>query len=246
MFNKMVGACPLIAEYLADAKRVTQGEYGRIRVRKDYSYHQSRFWRPGFVLVGDAACFVDPVFSSGVHLATHGAMLAGRSINTAMEGRLGEETAFHEFETRYRHEYRVFYEYLMSFYAMHADKESYFWEAKKITDSSYPELEAFVNLVGGVSSGEFDLGEDGAAMARRVSSESVELGSAFKQIADTGNDSVIPLLKASAFRNAMQESAKVLSRAQMGAEYDTEEPLLAGGLISSDDGLAWVPPAGER
>lgn len=243
MLYKLVGECPLVADYLADAKRVTVGEYGRIRVRKDYSYHQSRFWRPGFVLVGDAACFVDPVFSSGVHLATHGAMLAGRSINTAMAGLVDEETAFTEFEMRYRHEYRVFYEYLMSFYAMNADKESYFWEAKKITNSSYPELEAFVDLIGGVSSGDFVLGDDGEAIAWRVSSESVELGNAFKQIADSGNDSVIPLLKASVFRHAMQESEKVLSRAQLGAEYDTEQPLLANGLISSDDGLAWVASA---
>lgn len=246
MLYKLVGECPLIADYLTDATRVTQGEYGRIRVRKDYSYRQSRFWCPGLVLIGDAACFVDPVFSSGVHLATHGAMLAGRSINSAIEGLLDEETAFQEFEIRYRHEYRVFYEYLMSFYAMHRDKESYFWEAKEITHSGYPELEAFVNLVGGVSSGEFDLGEDGEAIARRVSSESAELGNAFRQIADSGNDSVIPLLKASVFQHAMQESAKVLSRAQLGAKYDTEQPLLGNGLISSEDGLAWapwVPPA---
>lgn len=243
MFYKLVGECPLIGDYLADAKRVTQGEYGRVRVRKDYSYHQSRFWRPGLVLVGDAACFVDPVFSSGVHLATHGAMLAGRSINSAIEGVLNEETAFQEFEIRYRHEYRVFYEYLMSFYAMHNDKESYFWKAKEITKSGYPELEAFVNLVGGVSSGDFDLGESGEDIVRRVNSESAELGSAFKQIADSGDDSVIPLLKASVFRHAMQESEKVLSRAQLGAEYDTEQPLVANGLISSTDGLAWVPSA---
>jgi FAD-dependent halogenase len=241
MLYKMIGECPLISEYLAEAERVTQGVYGQVRVRKDYSYRQSRFWSPGLVLVGDAACFVDPVFSSGVHLATHGAMLAGRSINTAMEGLLDEEAAFQEFEARYRHEYRVFYEYLMSFYAMHADKESYFWEAKKITNSSYPELEAFVNLVGGVSSGDFDLEKDGEAIARRVTSESDELGNAFKQIASSGDDSVIPLLKTSVFRHAMQESEKVLSRAQLGAEYDTEQPLLANGLISSEDGLAWVP-----
>jgi FAD-dependent halogenase len=241
MLYKLVGECPLIADHLADAKRVTQGEYGRVRVRKDYSYHQSQFWRPGLVLVGDAACFVDPVFSSGVHLATHGAMLAGRSINTALEGLLDEEGAFHEFEIRYRHEYQVFYRYLMSFYAMHTDKESYFWEARKITSSSYPELEAFVNLVGGVSSGDFDLGEEGETIARLVRSESAELGNAFKQIADSGNDSVIPLLKASVFRNAMQESEKVLSRAHLGSEYDTEQPFVANGLISSEDGLAWVP-----
>jgi hypothetical protein len=52
-----------------------------------------------------------------------------------------------------------------------------------------------------------------------------------------------PLLKTSVFRHAMQESEKLLSRAQLGAEYDTEQPLLTNGLISSVDGLAWVPYA---
>jgi halogenation protein CepH len=34
----LIAECPLISEYLQDAKRVTEGEYGQLRVRKDYSY----------------------------------------------------------------------------------------------------------------------------------------------------------------------------------------------------------------
>jgi halogenation protein CepH len=242
MLHKLIGECPLIAEYLAGSERITDGEYGQIRVRKDYSYHHSRFWRPGFALVGDAACFVDPVFSSGVHLATHGALLAGRSLNSIMEGVLDEETAFQEFETRYRHEYRVFYEYLASFYGMNVDSESYFWQAKEITHSNAAEMEAFVELVGGMSHGDFELDAVGAdPMAQRVSAESAELATAVQQIVDSGSDSVIPLLETPVFSQAMQESEKVLVRAQLGAEFSTEQPLLPGGLISSPDGLLWIP-----
>lgn len=241
MLYKLIGECPLIAEYLAESERITDGEYGRIRVRKDYSYYHSRFWRPGFVLVGDAACFVDPVFSSGVHLATHGALFAGRSLNSVMEGVLNEEKAFQEFEARYRHEYRVFYEYLMSFYAMNANENSYFWKAKEITHSSYPELEAFVDLVGGISSGEYNLTEGGEAAAQRLSTESMGLANAVQRIVDSGSDSVSPLLETPIFREAMQESEKVMLRAQLGARFETEQPLLADGLVSSADGLLWVP-----
>lgn len=53
--RELIEECPLISTYLADAKRVTTGEYGTLRVRKDYSYHQTKFWRPGMVLIGDAA-----------------------------------------------------------------------------------------------------------------------------------------------------------------------------------------------
>lgn len=247
MLLKLIEECPLIAEFLSDAERITDGEYGQIRVRKDYSYHNSVFWRPGFALVGDAACFVDPVFSSGVHLATHGALLAGRSINSFMEGILDEDTALQEFETRYRHEYHVFYEYLKSFYGMHADSGSYFWAAKKVLDSSRPEAEAFVDLVGGVSSGDFTLGADnGEAAAQRVSTGSAEeLAYAVHRMVE-GNDSLIPLLEAPVFKNAMQESEKVLVRAQLGARFSTERPLLESGLISSPDGLCWVPAAPAR
>ena len=83
----------------------TSGPYGEIRVRKDYSYCQDQFWRPGMVLVGDAACFIDPVFSSGVHLATYSGLLAARSINSSLNGDFEEIKCFEEFEARYRNEY---------------------------------------------------------------------------------------------------------------------------------------------
>jgi halogenation protein CepH len=241
MLQKLIEECPLIADYLADARRVTDGEYGRARVRKDYSYHQTKFWRPGLVLIGDAACFVDPVFSSGVHLATYSALLAGRSINSTMEGAVDEETAFLEFEARYRREYGVFYEFLVSFYEMHASENSYFWEARKITKSSDSELEAFVSLVGGLSSGEFLLNAN-EALTNRFSSGSTEFGNAVQQLADGGTGSMVPLFRSSIVRKAMQESTQIQARAGMGTELESERPLFANGLVSSPDGLLWVKP----
>ena len=60
----------IVSGLLKDAKRGTDGRYGRIRTRRDWSYTTERFWVPGMLLLGDAACFVDPVLSTGVHLAT--------------------------------------------------------------------------------------------------------------------------------------------------------------------------------
>ena len=48
----------------------------------------------------------------------------------------------------------MFYEFLVSFYDVHEDEDSYFWSARKVTDSASSDLESFVSLVGGVSSGE--------------------------------------------------------------------------------------------
>ena len=108
----LIEECPMIREYLRDARRITTGDYGRLRTRKDYSYHNTKFWRHGMVLIGDAACFVDPVFSAGVHRATYSALLATQSINSVMANIVDENAAFHEFERRYRREYNTFYEYL--------------------------------------------------------------------------------------------------------------------------------------
>lgn len=162
----LIDECPLISEYLRDAKRVTEGQYGELRVRKDYSYRNTKMWRPGMVLVGDAACFVDPVFSTGVHLATYSALLTARSINSVIAGTIDEQAAFREFELRYMREYGTFYQFLVSFYDMHVSESSYFWTAKKLTGDTSSELESFVNLVGGVSSREAALTQAGTLLKR--------------------------------------------------------------------------------
>ena len=40
-----------------------------------------------------------------------------------------------EYERLYRAEYMAFYRFLTSFYEMHRDKDSYFWEARKVLGS---------------------------------------------------------------------------------------------------------------
>jgi FAD-dependent halogenase len=106
------------------------------------------------VLVGDTACFVDPVLSSGVHLATYGALLAARAINASLAGTVPEERGLCEFERRYRAEYAFFYKFLRTFYAKNTDERAYFWEAKRLTGSALSDIVAFIELVGGAASGE--------------------------------------------------------------------------------------------
>jgi halogenation protein CepH len=240
--QQLIGECPLISEYLKSATRVTDGELGKLRVRKDYSYHHTKFWRPGMALVGDAACFVDPVFSSGVHLATYSALLVARSINSVLAGVVEEKAAFDEFEARYRREYGVFYEFLTTFYDMHASEESYFWEARKVTQDTHSELEAFVSLVGGVSSGEASLTR-ADVVAGRFKARSAEFAQAVDALAsEEEKGSMVPLFRSSVVRQALQEGAQVQTQALLGEDAEPDFPLFPGGLIPSADGMSWAVP----
>jgi FAD-dependent halogenase len=237
----LIAECPMISDYLRDARRVTEGEYGQLRVRKDYSYANTKFWRPGMVLIGDAACFIDPIFSSGVHLATYGALLAARSINTVLAKSVDEEAAFQEFELRYRREFSVFYEFLVAFYDMHESENSYFWSAKKVSKNTSSELESFVDLVGGLSSGEAALA-NAESLDMRFKKQSREFATAVDNLVANKEQSMLPLFKSRIVRQAMQEGTQEQARALLSGQMPPEAPLFEGGLVPSADGHFWTVP----
>ena len=237
----LIAECPIISEYLSGAERVTEGEYGQLRVRKDYSYSNTKFWRPGMVLIGDAACFVDPIFSTGVHLATYSALLAARSINSVLAQRVDEQAAFGEFEQRYRREFGVYYEFGVAFYDMHVSESSYFWSAKKVTKNTSSELESFVDLVGGVSSGEAALVE-AEPLVKRFKDRSTEFATAVDSQVAGKEQSMVPLFKSAIIRQAMHEGTQVQARALLGERAKAEHPLFENGLVPSGDGFFWSVP----
>ena len=120
-----IQACPIIRGYLSEASRVTDGPFADVRIRKEFSYCNSSFWRPGVLLVGDSACFVDVLLSSGVLLATDAALLAARLINTCLSGAIDEIRCFNEYELRYRLEYAKFYQLLVGLYDPSKDSQTY-------------------------------------------------------------------------------------------------------------------------
>ena len=75
IYNQAIEGCELISGLLKNAERVTD-----LKAEQDYSYMAEQLTGPGYFLVGDAACFIDPLLSTGVHLATHSAMLAAASV----------------------------------------------------------------------------------------------------------------------------------------------------------------------
>jgi FAD-dependent halogenase len=239
--SSLIAECPLISQYLCGARRVTEGQYGNIRVRKDYSYDNTVFWRPGMILIGDAACFVDPVFSSGVHLATYSALLGARSINSALAHAVDEKIWFQEFERRYRREYRTFYEFLASFYDMNHGEDSYFWSAKKITNDTSPELESFVSLVGGVSSGDAGV-TNPELLTDRFKNRAQEVADAVDEYVSIKEKNMLPWFRSALIQEATAEMEQVQTAAVLGDRMPSSAKLFDDGLVPSADGMFWRLP----
>jgi flavin-dependent dehydrogenase len=58
---------------------------GSLRVIRDYSYRPERLAGPGYFLIGDAAAFIDPIFSIGVVLGMYSAAVATWAIDRSMQ-----------------------------------------------------------------------------------------------------------------------------------------------------------------
>jgi flavin-dependent dehydrogenase len=84
-------------------RRIEHAELiGEVRVTGNYSYDSSCMGGPGWVLVGDAFAFLDPVFSSGVYLAMSGAEQAVTVVDSALKEPASETRMLRKLEKRQR------------------------------------------------------------------------------------------------------------------------------------------------
>jgi FADH2 O2-dependent halogenase len=98
---------------MRNAKRINE-----FKTEGDYSYSLSKFVGDGFICIGDAARFVDPIFSSGVSVALYGAKYASERIRYAFETGDFSEAAFKPFETRVRAGVGIWYEFIRLYYKL--------------------------------------------------------------------------------------------------------------------------------
>ena len=71
---------PIIAKRMTDARRVSQ-----VYVEADFSYRSARLHGDRWLLAGDAAGFIDPIFSSGVFLAVFSGELCADVIKEVLD-----------------------------------------------------------------------------------------------------------------------------------------------------------------
>jgi flavin-dependent dehydrogenase len=92
-FEDVLARVPVVAKRLTSAVRVSP-----VHVTSDFSYTTSRISGKNWLLTGDAGFFLDPIFSSGVHLAVASGIAAAEAIDDRLVSRRRWVAPF----TRYR------------------------------------------------------------------------------------------------------------------------------------------------
>ena len=144
--ESQVAAAPRIAEMLSSARFVSGPE-----VLRDWSYRCQSLHGPGYILVGDAGCFIDPLFSSGVHLALTSATLAAAAVTSALDDPSIAGPVGQVYQQLYYKEYGHFRELARLFYSSNRTADSYFWEARRLLDNdpSLTPRQSFIQAVAG-------------------------------------------------------------------------------------------------
>jgi len=111
-FNSLVRRNRTFTDAMRNAERVRPWY-----IEADYSYKIDRFAGPGWLLVGDALRFVDPIFSSGVDVALFSSLFAYETINEAWN--TGKEAeSFGRYERRVEAGIDIWYELISTFYKL--------------------------------------------------------------------------------------------------------------------------------
>ncbi len=104
---------PELAHRLEAATRISE-----LRTEGNYSYSMRELAGPGYLLVGDAARFVDPIFSSGVSVAIYSAKFATEELVAALSGQKSESEALASYTARMRSGIRIWYDFIKIYYKL--------------------------------------------------------------------------------------------------------------------------------
>lgn len=144
--RRRVAAASIVSERLRAARRVAP-----VRVERDWSYRARRFSGENFLLLGDAAAFIDPLLSYGVTLAMHSAELAADCALSALARPADARELFGHYDAVHGRRFDDLREFTKYFYDGNRHRTEYFWRARRMLDASanrYAKL-AFTYLVSG-------------------------------------------------------------------------------------------------
>ncbi len=111
VFNQIVQGSPEMQARMKDSRLA-----GVIHTTSDFSYHNRRFVGPRLLRVGDAAGFMDPIFSAGVFLAMFSGKLAAESVIQSLDANDDGARRFMVYEKRVRAAMQFYWEMVENFY----------------------------------------------------------------------------------------------------------------------------------
>jgi flavin-dependent dehydrogenase len=111
LFEVMLGQSPTAAKMLRSVTRVFAP-----RAAADFSFRVKSLRGDGWIAIGDAGGFIDPLFSTGAHLAMHGGLRAADAIDAALEAGDLSPGRFESWEREMRTGYDLFVGAVQSFY----------------------------------------------------------------------------------------------------------------------------------
>ncbi len=102
---------PIIAKRMTNARRVSQ-----VYVEADFSYRSAKLHGDRWLLAGDAAGFIDPIFSSGVFLAVFSGELAADALNEVLDHPHKAKRLFPQYERAVNRAMDVYLRFVNAWY----------------------------------------------------------------------------------------------------------------------------------
>jgi flavin-dependent dehydrogenase len=112
LFDAAIAASPTVGRMLQRAERCFAP-----RATADFSFRVGALCGDGWLALGDASGFIDPLFSTGAHLAMHGALHAADAIHEALRSADVSRARFESWEREQRSGSELFVGAVQSFYA---------------------------------------------------------------------------------------------------------------------------------
>ncbi|MFA6544655.1 MAG: NAD(P)/FAD-dependent oxidoreductase [Limisphaerales bacterium] len=111
LFQRILGTSPVLRERMKDAQRV-----GEFHSTSDFSYHNSRLTGPRLLRVGDAAGFMDPIFSAGVFMSMFSGKLAAETVDACLRRPFGTSWRLARYERKTFSALRFYWEMVEQYY----------------------------------------------------------------------------------------------------------------------------------
>lgn len=102
---------PSIMKRMSDARRISD-----VYVEADFSYRSEHLYGERWLLTGDAAGFIDPIFSSGVFLAVFSGELAADALNEVLDRPRNAKRRFAQYERKVNRAMDVYLRFVNAWY----------------------------------------------------------------------------------------------------------------------------------